>query len=144
MKKRGGTNWVAMIVFLIVGLNILSFLLQHFDPRLGAIVTLIFFAVIFSKAVKLVSRKNGKTGKTEKRAERPCPNPEPHRHFEQMKPAPRPNPEKPRVYAAPKALSRAEQDERGRQRRRENMRTLFEAGLLTREEYNYELERLKG
>ncbi len=143
MKKRGGTNWVAMIVFLIVGLNILSFLLQHLDPRLGAIVTLIFFAVIFSKVVKLVSGKNGKTGKTAKRAERPCPNPEPHRHFEQAKPTP-PNPGKKPVYAAPKTLTRAEQDERGRQRRRENMRTLYEAGLLTREEYNYELERLKG
>lgn len=57
-----------------------------------------------------------------------CPNPEPHRHF----------------TAVQQPLRQSEQDEMARRKRLENMRVLYEAGILTKEEFDYEVKRIKG
>lgn len=137
MKKRGGVTWIGILVFLLVGLNFLQFGIHFLNPRFGAVFTIIGLFVIGKVIGRLFSGKK-KDGKREKKT---CANPEPHRHFERAKPCP--NEEK-HVHAASKPLTRPEQDERARQRRRENLRALYDAGLLTREEYNDELARLRN
>ena len=88
-----------------------------------------------------------------------CPNPEPHRHFDQAKVCPNPEPhrhsEAPRP-AAPKACAQPAQSKQydtfvqpakewptDTERRLENRKALYEAGLLTREEYEEELRKLQ-
>ncbi len=137
MKNRNGVNWIGILVFFVVGLSFLSFGIRYLNPRGKTAFTIIGLFVLGKVLGRLFSGKK-KDGKQVKKT---CPNPEPHRHFEQAKP--RPNEEK-RVHAAPRPLTRPEQDERARQRRRENLRALYDAGLLTREEYNDELERLRN
>lgn len=56
-----------------------------------------------------------------KKTAQPCPNPEPHRHYEL--------PRQPQSNGA---------------RLIENRKTLYEAGLLTREEYDAEVRKLRG
>lgn len=77
------------------------------------------------------------------RAEERCDNPEPHRHFDAPAPA------APKAWANPAPPRRYESDAPApkrwptdTERRRESMRQLYEAGLLTREEYAEELRRI--
>lgn len=72
-----------------------------------------------------------------------CSNPEPHRHFESVKPCPNPEPHG-HSSGVPQPVTQFEQDEAARKKRLENMRILFEAGILTREEYEIEVRRLKS
>ena len=77
----------------------------------------------------------------------PCTNPEPHRHFEADREEPCPNPEPHRHFeTAPRkrqydTFVQPRQWPTARERRQENLRRLYEAGLLTREEYRDELRR---
>lgn len=71
-----------------------------------------------------------------------CPNPEPHRHFESVRPCP--NPEPHRHFTAVRQPRRSEQEEMARKKRLDSMRVLFEAGILTKEEFDYEVKRIKG
>ena len=75
------------------------------------------------------------------RADRPkpkaaeaCPNPEPHRHYESA----------PRKREYDTFVQPAKQWPTAAERRRENMKNLYDAGLLTREEYDSELRRIQG
>jgi len=136
-KKGSGVNWIGIIVFLIVGINFLSLGIQYLNPRFGAAFTIIGLFVLGKVIGKLFSGKK----KTEKPARKTAPNPAPRRRPEPAKPCPN---AEPHVHAVTKPLTRTEQDESARRRRRENLRTLYDAGLLTREEYNDELERLKN
>ncbi|MCI8844147.1 MAG: hypothetical protein HFF08_08565 [Oscillospiraceae bacterium] len=72
-----------------------------------------------------------------------CPNPEPHRHFERARPCPNPEPHR-HFTAVQQPLRQSEQDEMARRKRLENMRVLYEAGILTKEEFDYEVKRIKG
>ena len=72
-----------------------------------------------------------------------CPNPEPHRHFERARPCPNPEPHR-HFTAVQQPLRQSEQDEMARRKRLENMRILYEAGILTKEEFDYEVKRIKG
>lgn len=72
-----------------------------------------------------------------------CDNPEPHRHFE----APKPQPQKPCDNREPhrhfdRDAMNAAYVQYAQERRRESVRALFDAGLLTREEYSDQLRRM--
>ena len=88
------------------------------------------------------------------REQEPCPNPEPHRHYEQQKSCP--NLEPHRHYEAAKTYAQPSQAKQydtfaqpvkrwptDAERRLENMKNLYDAGLLTREEYDGEVRRIK-
>ncbi len=76
-----------------------------------------------------------------KEVERRCPNPEPHRHYQKATFGR--NVRRPEDTSRPAPLTQKQQDETACKKRRENMRVLYEAGLLTRDEYYDELARLK-
>jgi len=137
MKKQGGVNWIGILVFLVVGLSFLGFGIRYLNPRGWTVFTIVGLFVLGKVIGRLFSGKK----KDVKQVKKTCPNPEPHRHFEQAKPCPN---EEGHVHAASRPLTRDEQDEHARRRRRENLRALYDAGLLTREEYNDELERLRN
>lgn len=71
-----------------------------------------------------------------------CPNPETHRHYEAGKPCPNPEPHG-HYSGVSQPLTQFEQDAAARKKRLENMKILYNAGILTREEYDYEVRRLK-
>lgn len=103
--------------------------------------------VIILIAVVVSIKKGSAPAKAKKQppSEKPCPNPEQHRHYETAKPCP--NPEKHRHYEAPKQYDTfaqpAQQAKSDTARRLENVKRLYEAGLLTREEYDQEVRRYK-
>lgn len=69
-----------------------------------------------------------------KKPEAECPNPEPHRHYE----AP------PRKQEYDTFVVRDKKWPTAQERRLENMKNLYDAGLLTREEYDDEVRKIKG
>lgn len=77
------------------------------------------------------------------RGEKACPNPEIHRHYETGKPCPNPEPHRHYSGGVSRPLTHIQQDEAAQKKRLENMRVLYNAGILTREEYDYEVRRLK-
>lgn len=78
-----------------------------------------------------------------------CPNPEPHRHYEKAASCPNPEPHSHNRPAQPKKqydtfVRTSRTAPTARERRLENMRNLYDAGLLTREEYDDEVRKLRS
>jgi len=101
--------------------------MAFFSP-FGALIPIVIVIVAVALIGKAVNAAAGTKKPPQRPAARPpqppqkpCPNPEQHRHYE----------------AAPRQSVTASDN----QRRRENARRLYDAGLLTREEYDAEVRR---
>ena len=69
-----------------------------------------------------------------KKPEEACPNPEPHRHYEAA----------PRKKEYDTFVAQDKRWPTPEERRLQNMKNLYDAGLLTREEYDDEVRKIKG
>lgn len=148
MRKQSKKGRVLPVLIILVFVFILS--LTGLKPL--AVIVLILGALgnCIDLAFGKTAGKNGKknnpvpfrpvspgTGKA-------CPNPETHRHYETRKPCPNQEPHRHYSSGVSQPLTQIQQDEAARKKRLENMRVLYDAGLLTREEYDYEVRRLKN
>ena len=135
------------VVLLIFGIVFLPL-----APSVGAVLTLVSVVLMVQGFKGLKGRDSG--SRPAGPAVRPpepvkCPNPEPHRHYEA--PAACPNPEPHRHYeAAPRKkrydtfVDRDKKWPTAEERRLKNMRNLYDAGLLTREEYDDAVRKIRG
>lgn len=81
-----------------------------------------------------ISRQVKETVREQVRQAEKCPNPEPHRHYEAA----------PQKKAYDTFVAQDKRWPTPAERRLENMKNLYDAGLLTREEYNDEVRKVKG
>lgn len=154
-SSRNNKGNPALTIAIVVGLIILI----NAASVLGGYILVLAIPIGIIVAVTVAAAKAAKKQRPAPKpaAARPavsCPNPEPHRHYEQEKACPNPEPHRHAEtrYQAPKAAQR-EYDTfvqpvkswpTAAERRRENMKHLYEAGLLTREEYQAELQKLRS
>ena len=165
-SSRNNKGNPALTIAIVVGLIILINAASTVGAYVLVLVIPIGIIIAVTVAAVNAAKKQRPVGKpaaakaAAKPAARPaadCPNPEPHRHYEQAKSCPNPEPHRHAEtrYQAPKAQKapRREYDTfvqpvkkwpTAAERRRENMRNLYDAGLLTREEYEEELRKLKA
>ena len=140
-RKKRSNNLGPLQVILFVGC---LFLLPGLLINGIFLIPLVILAALIPTFIR-----NAKGGEGSPSASRPssrentkdCPNPEPHRHFERERPCP--NPEPHRHFTAVQPPRRDEQEELARKKRLESMRVLYEAGILTREEFDYEARRIR-
>lgn len=141
-SKNGGT---------LPGLILLAFLFifSMISKGLFLLVILILvvaafcFIKLFGKGKKQDTHNAASFRPASPGAGKPCPNPEQHRHYEVRKPCPNPEPHG-HYSAVTQPLTQFEQDAVARKKRLESMRILYNAGILTREEYDYEVRRIKN
>ena len=81
-----------------------------------------------------ISRQVRETVREQVRQAEKCPNPEPHRHYEAA----------PKKQTYDTFVARDKRWPTPAERRLENMKNLYDAGLLTREEYNDEVRKIRG
>lgn len=162
----GGLISLVCVVFIVIGVLMLAM-----GAGVFAVVWIIIaVSILFNsqKQTKQAAEKGVPAGRpvsrppasaAPRRDQEPCPNPEPHRHYEQQKPCPNPEPHRHYEAARPAAAKTYAQPSRAKQydtfvqpvkrwptdaeRRLENMKNLYDAGLLTREEYDDEVRRIK-
>lgn len=132
-------------LLLLLGLGFL--IVEGFPAAMVCIVVSIW---MFSAAASMrkAARKTA-AARPSPAAKVACPNPEPHRHYEQAAPCPNPEPHSHnRPAHAKRQYDTFVQPNRpaptARERRLENMRNLYDAGLLTREEYDDEVRKLRS
>ena len=152
-SSRNNKGNPALTIAIVVGLIILINAASVLGGYILVLVIPIGIIVAVTVAAAKAAKKQQSAPKPAARPAASCPNPEPHRHYEQEKACPNPEPHRHAEtrYQAPKAAQR-EYDTfvqpvkswpTAAERRRENMKHLYEAGLLTREEYQAELQKLK-
>lgn len=131
-RNKGGGG---MALGICVGMVVLGTMLSSSGSETGGAILIVLAAVIL---VAWAVARRASAGKPAVRKStpppaKPCPNPSQHRHFEAPKPAQKQYKTNTRTAAAPS----------DNQRRLENAKRLYDAGLLTREEYDAEARRYR-
>lgn len=119
-RQRKGSKFGCLPVLVIFGIAYL-FILRN--VRSGVfLLPLVVLAALIPTFLRNAKEKPPARPRTNEKSGEICPNPEPHRHYDSV-PA---------------------QDVAERRKRLDNIRVLYEAGILTREEYDYEVRRIKN
>lgn len=131
-RKKGGGGTALGIC---TGMVVLGTMLSSSGSETGGAILIVLAAIILVAWAVAKRAAAGKPAvpKSAPPPAKPCPNPEQHRHFEAPKPVQKQYKSYARTAAAPS----------DNQRRLENAKRLYDAGLLTREEYDAEARRYR-
>ena len=153
-QSRNGKGNPTLAIVIVVA----AVILLNAAATVGAYILVLAIPIAIVVAVTAAAVSAAKKQRPAPKPEKPaaCPNPEPHRHYDLEDDCPNPEPHRhataryqpPRVPKAPKReydtfVQPVKNWPTAAERRRENMKHLYEAGLLTREEYQAELQKRK-